>query len=80
VRLHAYAFGPVSGAPLVALHGVVGFGGRWRRLAALGRRVHGFDLRGHGDSPDVAPRTLEQHVSDVLSTMDGLGLGVRTDL
>jgi lipase len=74
VTLHAHAFGPVGGAPLVALHGVRGFGGRWQRLAALGRRVHGFDLRGHGESPDVAPWTLEQHASDVLSTMDVLGL------
>jgi lipase len=74
VTLHAHAFGPVGGAPLVALHGVRGFGGRWRRLAELGRRVHGPDLRGHGLSPDVPPWTLEQHAEDVLSTMDSLRL------
>jgi len=74
VTLHAHAFGPPDGAPLVALHGVRGYGGRWERLARLGRRIHGLDLRGHGRSPDVPPWTLEQHAADVLSTMDGLGL------
>jgi lipase len=72
--LHVHPFGPAGGAPLVALHGVKGYGGRWRRLAATGRRVYGLDLRGHGLSPWDPPWTLEQHAADVVSTMDMLGL------
>ncbi len=75
--LHVRTFGDFTGPPLVAVHGVYGHGGRWRELAAghlADRRVHAPDLRGQGRSPWSAPWNLEQHVADVLATMDALGL------
>jgi lipase len=76
--LHAHVFGGPADPPLVALHGVKGHGGRWRRFA-VGRRVYGLDLRGHGLSTWDPPWTMERFTADVVSTMDGLGLG-RVDL
>ncbi len=74
--LHVHASGPDDGRPVLALHGVTGHGERWGVLAdALpGFRVLGVDLRGHGRSPWTPPWGIEQHVSDVLATMDALGL------
>jgi len=77
--LHAHVFGDPADPPLVGLPGVKGHGGRWRRLAEVGRRVYGLDLRGHGRSPWDPPWTLERFAADVLSTMDDLGLD-RVDL
>jgi lipase len=62
---------------VLAVHGVYGHGGRWRELAAghlADFRVCAPDLRGQGRSPWTPPWTLEQHVADVLATMDELGL------
>jgi lipase len=78
--LHHHRFGaePGSGGPVVvALHGVRGHGGRWRRLAErhmTGLRVVAFDLRGSGRSTWLPPWHLEQHVADVVDTMDELSL------
>lgn len=77
--LHAHVFGDPTHPPLVGLPGVKGYGGRWRPLAAAGRRVYGLDLRGHGLSTWDPPWTLERFAADVLSTMDDLGLD-RADL
>ena len=76
--LHVHEFGPADGVPLLALHGVTGHGGRFRRLAAEqlpGYRVIAPDLRGHGRSPSVPPWTLEQHAADVLAVLETRGLG-----
>lgn len=72
--LHLHTFG--DGRPALALHGVTGHGARWRVLAdALPElRIHGVDLRGHGRSPWTPPWGLEQHVADVVGTLDALGL------
>lgn len=74
--LHVYDFGPADGHPMVALHGLKGYGGRWREVA--GRlpacRVYGPDLRGVGQSPPEPPWTLEQHATDVLGVLDAVGL------
>ena len=74
--LHVYDFGPADGHPLVALHGLKGYGGRWREVA--GRlpacRVYGPDLRGVGQSPPEPPWTLEQHATDILGVLDAVGL------
>jgi lipase len=76
VTLHVHPYGPEGGAPVLALHGVTGHGLRWRVLSeALPHlRLLGVDLRGHGRSPWTPPWHLEQHVTDVLATLDGLGL------
>jgi lipase len=74
--LHAYEFGPADGRPLLALHGLTSYGGRWREVAGLlpAFRVYGPDLRGHGRSPYEPPWTLEQHAIDVLGVLDGAGV------
>jgi lipase len=77
--LYLHEFGASGAAPLVALHGVKGQGGRWRRLAETGRQVYGLDLRGHGRSTGDAPWNLERHALDVLATLDTLRLD-STDL
>jgi lipase len=77
--LHVHEFGDPAHPPLVALHGVKGYGGRWRRLAEVGRRVYAPDLRGHGHSDWDPPWTMERFTADVVSTMDSLGLD-RVDL
>lgn len=73
--LHTHRYG-ADGPDVVALHGIHGHGARWRRLTGLlpGYRFTAVDLRGHGRSPWTPPWTLEQHATDVLDTMDELGL------
>lgn len=73
MTLHCHAFGPADGAPVLAVHGLGGHGGRWRELAAteLARaRVLAPDLRGHGRSPWEPPWTLEAHTRDLLDVLD----------
>lgn len=67
-----HQFGDAGGSPLVALHGVQGYGGRWAPLAALGRRVLAPDLAGHGRSPWDPPWTMERFAADVLAILDDL--------
>jgi lipase len=67
---------------VVCLHGLTGFGGRFRRLtdAALSeRRVLAVDLRGHGASGWEPPWDLGTHTADLLETFDALALD-RPDL
>jgi lipase len=75
--LNVHAYGPDDALPVLALHGVTGHCFRWRVLAdALPEvRLVAVDLRGHGRSPWTPPWSLEQHVTDVLDTLDHLGLG-----
>jgi lipase len=68
-------FGPADGRPVLALHGVGGHGGRWKRLTEeflLDYQVIAPDLRGHGESTNLPPWTLEQHAADLLSVLDSL--------
>jgi len=82
VRLHVHRFGPPDAPVVVCLHGVMGDGGRFRRLAAeaLGRRrVLAPDLRGHGRSGWEPPWDLGTHLDDLRQTLDAEGVG-RADL
>jgi lipase len=68
-----HRMGDPNGPPLLALHGVTGHGRRWSPVAERGlpdRRWLAPDLRGHGRSTWDAPWTAEQHVADVLDTLD----------
>ncbi|MFI0485946.1 alpha/beta fold hydrolase [Actinomadura sp. 9N215] len=71
--LHVHRYGDSAGDPVVLLHGVAGHGARWRRMAErylADRRVLAPDLRGHGRSQHEPPWTVEQHIADVLATLD----------
>jgi lipase len=75
--LEVHRFGADDGAPLLAVHGVTGHGGRYRTLAQRGlpqRRWLAVDLRGHGRSTWDAPWTSERHVADLLETLDAEGV------
>ncbi|GAB3128821.1 lipase LipV [Tsukamurella serpentis] len=78
--LNTHVYGPDSpDAPTVlAIHGVTGHGGRWRRLAddqLPGVRVLAPDLRGHARSTWAPPWHLEQHVADLIGVVERHGGG-----
>jgi lipase len=77
MALNVHRFGPADGAPVLCLHGVTGHGARFRRLAEEGlphRRVLAVDLRGHGRSPYEPPWSVNQHVRDIVATLDAEGI------
>jgi lipase len=77
MRLNVHEWGDAAGEPVVCLHGLTGYGGRYRRLAEErlpGRRVVAPDLRGHGRSGWSPPWDLDTHVEDLLETAAALGI------
>jgi lipase len=81
VLLHVSEWGDPAGAPVVCVHGVGGFGGRFRKLAEErlgGYRVVAVDLRGHGGSDREPPWDIDSHVGDLLETAPGLGIARAT--
>jgi lipase len=75
--LNVHRFGPDSGPAVLCLHGVTGHGLRFRRIATetlAGRRVLAVDLRGHGRSSWAPPWRIEDHVDDIVATLDAEGL------
>ncbi len=74
--LHAERFGTRGTPKLLAVHGVTGHGGRWEHLAGGPLATHdvlAVDLRGHGHSPAGGPWSIEQHVADLVDTLDDAG-------
>jgi lipase len=76
VRLNIHEWGSANAPTVVCLHGVQAYGRRFRRLAEeqlvpAGYRVLGIDLRGHADSSWAPPWSIEQHVEDVVDTLEG---------
>ncbi|WP_409180847.1 alpha/beta fold hydrolase [Amycolatopsis sp. VS8301801F10] len=65
-----------SGVPLVLLHPINSAAVVWEDVAArLDRPVVAPDLRGHGNSGQTGPFTVEEgYVPDVLAVLDALGL------
>jgi lipase len=77
MRLHLHEWGPAEAEPLLCLHGVTSWGGRFRRLAE--ERLGAFhvlapDLRGHGVSDWEPPWNLGTHTGDLVDTLDALHL------
>ncbi|MGY6653595.1 alpha/beta fold hydrolase [Amycolatopsis sp. TRM77291] len=68
--------GDRAGIPLVLLHPINSAAMVWAEAAArLDRPVVALDLRGHGESGQTGPFTVEEgYVSDVLAVLDSLGL------
>ena len=69
-----YAEGPVSGPPLIFLHGLTD---RWQFflpvIPALSMRWHiyALDFRGHGKSSRTPPYRYRDHISDVIAFLEG---------
>jgi lipase len=76
--LQLHEWGDRAAPPVVALHGIGGFGRRFRKLAeerlASRFRVLAPDLRGHGFSSWEPPWTISTHVADVLETIEAAGV------
>ena len=75
--LNVHRFGAAAGAPLLAIHGVFADGSRYRPLAdegLPGLRWLAVDLRGPGGSTWDPPWNAEQHVADLLETLDAEGI------
>ena len=80
VRLHLVEAGPLSGTPVVLLHGFPEFHFGWRHqidaLATAGYRVLAPDQRGYhlSDKPrGTAAYSLDVLVADVVALLDGAG-------
>ncbi len=76
MRLNVHEWGSTRGPTVACLHGVQAYGGRFRRLAEerlvpAGLHVLGIDFRGHADSGWEPPWSIEQHVEDIVETLDG---------
>jgi lipase len=80
MQLHVREWGDPDAPPVVCLHGVQAYGGRFRRLAEerLAARYHVLapDLRGHGLSDWDEPWTIAAHFEDVLETVGQRGLWI----
>ena len=75
-ELHHEIWGDPSGPRVLTIHGIQGHARRFEALAAgpwAHRNVLSVDLRGHGSSTTDAPWTFEQHVTDLLDTLDAAG-------
>lgn len=76
--LQLHEWGDRTAPPVVALHGIGGYGRRFRKLAeerlAQRFRVLAPDLRGHGSSSWDPPWTIATHVADVLETIEDAGV------
>ncbi len=73
MRLHVHRWGDPSAMPVLCMHGVMGHGGRFRRLAQTylaDRHVVAVDLRGHGVSGWEPPWDIATFVADVCETLD----------
>ena len=77
MKLELHEWGEPGAPVVVCLHGITSHGRHFAKLAeTLSDRFHvvALDLRGHGDSIYEPPWHLEQHVEDVLDTLQELRL------
>jgi len=68
-RLDAYEWGEPGATPLVCLHGVTSYGGRFDWLADSGFHVVAPDLLGHGRSSWEPPWDVDAHLAAVLASV-----------
>ena len=72
MTLNAYTWGEEGDPPLVCLHGVTSYGGRFSSLApvlAARHRVTSLDLLGHGHSTWEPPWSVGAHLSAILASV-----------
>jgi lipase len=72
VTLNAYTWGEAGAPPLICLHGVTSYGGRFSSLApVLAERHHvtSLDLLGHGHSSWEPPWDVDAHLEAILASV-----------
>ena len=72
MTLNAYTWGDAGAPPLVCLHGVTSYGGRFSGLApVLAERHHvtSLDLLGHGHSSWEPPWDVGAHLAAILASV-----------
>ncbi len=71
-NLHVHRYGPAGPVRMLAIHGLTGYGGRWRHLAGYLPEiaVAAPDLLGHGRSSWAAPWTIDANVSALAALLD----------
>ena len=70
MRLNVYEWGEPGATPVVCLHGVTSYGGRFDWLAERsGRHVLSLDLLGHGHSTWEPPWDVDAHLAAILETV-----------
>ena len=77
MRLAHSDLGGEGKPPLAILHGLLGSSRNWggaAKLLASGWHVLALDMRNHGASPHAREHTIEAMASDVVETLDALGL------
>jgi pimeloyl-ACP methyl ester carboxylesterase len=80
VGLHVREWGDLDAPAMVLLHGLRGYSGTWRRMAAAFAdrwRMVAFDARGRGESDWDPGRNYytDAYLSDLEAVVDGLDLG-----
>ena len=67
-----HRYGPPGPVRLLALHGLTGYGGRWRHLAGYLPEIAiaAPDLLGHGRSSWAAPWTIDANVAALAALLD----------
>jgi pimeloyl-ACP methyl ester carboxylesterase len=75
-RIHAEAFGPADGVPVVLAHGWTENLTYWvyiiRELADHGHRVVAYDLRGHGQSEGAGDYSIVRFGEDLEAVLDAV--------
>lgn len=79
ITINVRAWGDADAPPMVLLHGLRGYSGTWRNLAAALSdrwRMIAIDARGRGDSDWDPQRNYytDAYLSDLEAVVDGLGL------
>lgn len=78
MRLSTRQWGPDQPNRIVCIHGLTQHAGVFdplgERLAARGHSAIGVDLRGHGTSGTEPPWNTDTHASDVIETLEGVGV------
>ncbi len=71
--LHVHRYGPPGPVRMLAVHGLTGYGGRWRHLAGHLPEIAiaAPDLLGHGRSSWAAPWSIDANVSALSGLLDG---------
>ena len=71
-ELHVHRYGPAGPVRMLAIHGLTGYGGRWRHLAGYLPEIAiaAPDLLGHGRSSWAAPWTFDANVSALAALLD----------